>query len=172
MALRFAQLVEGIGHFARNDRIRTNAGRAAVVRAIDEPVEHGIEQVGGSSYTPGKLLRHAVNGIASQSDRLLRLSIYVGFAFTAIAAVAIVVIIEEYFRVGFRPGWPSLFVLILFSTGLILSSIGILGVYIGKIFEQVKFRPLYHIDEATDADTVAQVAQLRASRTTANVADQ
>ena len=45
------------------------------------------------------------------------------------------------------PGWASLIVIILFASGLILFSIGILGIYIGKIFEQSKGRPLYLIDK-------------------------
>jgi hypothetical protein len=44
-------------------------------------------------------------------------------------------------------GWPSLITAILFSSGVILVVVGILGVYIGEIFKQVKNRPLYIIDE-------------------------
>jgi hypothetical protein len=52
-----------------------------------------------------------------------------------------------FFISGFQSGWASLFVLISLSTGLILISIGILGLYLGEMFEQVKNRPQYIIDE-------------------------
>ena len=52
-----------------------------------------------------------------------------------------------YFIKGFKEGWTSLMVLILFTTGAILISIGILGIYLGKALEQAKGRPLYIIDE-------------------------
>ena len=60
---------------------------------------------------------------------------------------AIIYIVILYFYHGFQSGWASTVVLITFSTGLILMSLGIVGIYIGKIFEQTKDRPLYLIDE-------------------------
>jgi len=56
------------------------------------------------------------------------------------------------FFVPYQIGWPSLFILILFCTGIILLVIGIVGLYIGKIFEQVKNRPLYLILEEVESD--------------------
>ena len=61
--------------------------------------------------------------------------------------MGIVVVVTKYFISGFQSGWASLFVLISLSTGLILTSIGILGMYVAKMFEQVKNRPQYIIDE-------------------------
>jgi dolichol-phosphate mannosyltransferase len=48
-----------------------------------------------------------------------------------------------YFLHGFREGWTSTIVLVLLSTSVVLLAIGAIGVYVGKIFEQVKQRPLY-----------------------------
>ena len=93
------------------------------------------------------MLSLALQGITSHSTKLLKLSIYVGFFIAFFAFLVGITIIILYFAIGFYPGWPSLFVTIAFATGLILMSNGIIGIYIGKMFEQSKDRPLYIIEE-------------------------
>ncbi len=110
-------------------------------------IQHENRFEGKSSYNLKKLVEHALVGIIYQSDKLLRISIYVGFSFSLLSIMGIVVVVTKYFISGFQSGWASLFVLISLSTGLILTSIGILGMYIAKMFEQVKNRPQYIIDE-------------------------
>ncbi|NBP06728.1 MAG: glycosyltransferase, partial [Bacteroidetes bacterium] len=58
-------------------------------------------------------------------------------------------VIKSFYH-RFEVGWPSIVVLILFTTGIILFMLGITGIYIGKIFDQVKERPLYIIQESTE----------------------
>jgi len=111
------------------------------------PVEHRERFAGKSSYNFPKLMKMALQGWTSHSDKLLRFSIYGGFLLSLVTFILGIVIIIRYFLHGFQPGWPSLFVGLLFSTGLILMSIGITGIYIGKIFEQVKNRPLYIVEK-------------------------
>ncbi len=115
---------------------------SAIVEVI-----HGKSQRGGSSYTFRRLLQLSIDGIVSQSHKLLYLSISIGFVFCMIAMASIIYLVVMYFVHGFKEGWASTMVLMLFSTGVILMSLGILGIYIGKIFDQVKQRPLYIIDE-------------------------
>jgi dolichol-phosphate mannosyltransferase len=110
-------------------------------------ITHNARFDGKSSYNFTKLVNHALVGIIYQSDKLLRFGIYIGFIFSLFSLISIVFIIVNYLISGYQPGWASLFVLISFSTGLILMGIGILGLYIGKIFEQVKNRPQYIISE-------------------------
>jgi dolichol-phosphate mannosyltransferase len=111
------------------------------------PVEHRERFEGKSTYSVSKLFFTAIQGWTSYSDKLLRLSIYSGLAISAITLLVGIYIVVSYFMKSFQPGWPSLIVAILFSTGLILMSIGITGIYIGKIFEQTKQRPLFIIDK-------------------------
>jgi glycosyltransferase involved in cell wall biosynthesis len=115
-------------------------------------IEQSKRFEGRSSYTFKKLFHHAISGITSQSDKLLRISISIGLSMTFISFLAIVIVIILYFHQGFLSGWTSLFVLLLFSTGMILTSIGIAGIYIGKIFDQVKNRPLYLISNEIKSD--------------------
>ena len=110
-------------------------------------IQHRKRFEGKSSYNFKKLMEHAIVGIVYQSDKLLRLSIYLGFLFSTIALIAIIVVVIKYFVSGFKPGWASIIVLILLSTGLLLTAIGVLGLYLGKVFEQVKQRPQYVIDK-------------------------
>jgi dolichol-phosphate mannosyltransferase len=109
-------------------------------------IHHDERFEGKSSYTFGKLVAHAINGITSQSDKLLRISITVGFSCFALSLLWVFTLFVLYFTHGLVPGYTSLMAVILLSTGLILMSIGIAGIYIGKIFEQVKGRPLYFIE--------------------------
>ena len=110
-------------------------------------VTHSNRLEGKSSYNLKKLLSHALIAIIYQSDKLLRFSIYTGFVFSIISFTGIITILIRYFTLGLLTGWTSIVVIILLGTGLILISVGILGLYIGKIFEQVKNRPQYIIDE-------------------------
>jgi len=110
-------------------------------------IEHQKRFEGKSSYSLNKLINHAMVGIIYQSDRLLKLSIQFGFILSLLSLISIVYIIINYFIVGFQPGWTSLFVIITFFAGVILTAIGILGLYIGKMFDQVKNRPQYIIDK-------------------------
>lgn len=110
------------------------------------PVEHRERFEGSSTYSISKLFSTALQGWTSYSDKLLRISIYTGFIISFLSLIAGISIMISYYLLMYQPGWPSLIVAILFSTGLILMSIGIAGIYIGKIFEQTKGRPLYLIE--------------------------
>ena len=110
-------------------------------------IEHRKRYEGKSSYSFKKLINHAIVGIVYQSDKLLRLSIYFGFIISLISTISIGVVIAKYFISGFQSGWTSLFVLVSFFAGVLLIAIGVLGLYVGKMFEQVKNRPQYLIDK-------------------------
>jgi len=110
-------------------------------------VEHNSRFEGESSYTLSKLIKHASFGITSQSDKLLKTSIISGFILSILSLIWVLTLIFIYFKNGLQPGYTSLMAVIALSTGLILISIGICGIYIGKIFEQVKQKPLYIIEK-------------------------
>lgn len=111
-------------------------------------IEHEKRFEGRSSYSFSKLMKHAINGITSQSDKLLRLSVTVGFVMFLLSTIWAFVIVLRYFTTGLLSGYTSTIVTQLIGTGLILMSIGIMGIYVGKIFEQVKERPLFIVDKS------------------------
>ena len=106
---------------------------------------------GTTKYPLPKMLRFAVDGITSFSDIPLRFAAYFGFFVSAVAFVyAIVVIVAKLFRVnapGYTPGWASTIVAVVFLGGVQLISLGIIGEYLGRIYDQVKGRPLYLVSD-------------------------
>jgi polyisoprenyl-phosphate glycosyltransferase len=108
--------------------------------------EHGKRPLGTSSYSMGTLLRLAAEGIFFQTATLLRWIVYFGFAVATAGLLLAVALIVLAVVVNPPPGWASLAVLLLLVGGFIIVSTGVTGLYIGKIFQQVKGRPLYVVD--------------------------
>ena len=111
---------------------------------------HQQRHSGRSSYTFGKLLSHAIDGVLFQQTVFLRWIVGLGFLFALTGlAVAGFLAWRAIFHTAL-PGWTSLVVLILVCTGTILVSLGVIGIYVGKIFDQAKQRPLYVVDVVAD----------------------
>jgi polyisoprenyl-phosphate glycosyltransferase len=117
---------------------------------------------GRSSYNLRALIRLAMDGIFFQTTVLLHWIVYLGFVVALLGLVTAVVFVYIYLTHSPfpLPGWTSLSVLILTIGGFIIISTGVTGLYIGKIFQQVKGRPLYVIDESA-TDAVAESTPLR-----------
>lgn len=111
---------------------------------------HQQRTIGESSYTFSRLLRHALDGLFFQSTVLLRWIVTLGLAFAAIGLLLAVYFVLHYLTRGSVAGWTSVVVLLLTCTGVILTSLGVTGLYIGKIFEQTKQRPLYVVDRVLE----------------------
>jgi len=111
---------------------------------------HAERLEGESSYTVGKLVKHAFDGIFFQTTVLLRWIVYLGFLVSLSGVLLAAYFIYDYFTRSIYPGWTSIVVLTLVIGGFIITSTGIAGLYIGKIFDQVKQRPLYVVDRVVD----------------------
>ncbi|SFE82970.1 glycosyltransferase family 2 protein [Alteribacillus iranensis] len=113
-------------------------------------VEHHERVHGKSSYNLSKLVNLAIDGIVSQSNKPLRLSIKFGFLLAVGAVIYGLYLMYQYFFM-FKPvpGWTSLMVSIYFVGGLLFANLGMIGLYIGKVFDEVKKRPLYIIEESS-----------------------
>lgn len=109
--------------------------------------EHAERFAGRSSYTFGSLLRVATDGLFFQTTALLRWIVYVGFAMAASSLALAALFVYVYLTRVAYPGWTSLSVLLLLIGGFILISVGLTGLYLGKVFEQVKGRPLFLVDQ-------------------------
>lgn len=108
------------------------------------PFDRPPRFAGESKYTLGGLFRLALDGILALSKLPLRLATYLGFAISGISFVAAVLFVVE--RLAGRAmvqGWASTVVIILFLGGVQLLTIGIIGEYLGRIYDEVKQRPLY-----------------------------
>lgn len=95
-----------------------------------------------------KLINLAIDGITSFSTTPLRISSFFGVIISAIAFIYLVVVIFKAAFFGDAvAGYPSLMAVVLFLGGVQLLSLGVIGEYIGRIFKEVKQRPLYYIEE-------------------------
>ncbi len=112
--------------------------RHAVVEVNRDP-----RYEGKSSYTFKKRLAMAFDLLTSQSDKILRLTVGIGFFMTLISLLAIIIIVIQYFTIHVSPGWTSIVVSNFLIGGLMIMTIGIVGIYVGNIFMQTKERPLY-----------------------------
>jgi glycosyltransferase involved in cell wall biosynthesis len=126
--------------------------------SIDIP--HAERYAGDSAYTFGTLVKFAFDGLFFQTTTLLRWSTYIGFAASLFGVLLAGFFIVNYFLENTYPGWTSLAVLILVIGGLTITTVGVAGLYIGKIFTQVKDRPLYVIDHVVPASAAASEDRL------------
>lgn len=107
----------------------------------------------GSSYTLKKLLKLAFHSIIADSNKPLRMAVQLGFTISALSFfLALYNVIAYFFDLAIVRGYTTTIFSIWFATGMILSMLGILGLYIGKIFDQVKQRPIYIVMETVNAD--------------------
>jgi dolichol-phosphate mannosyltransferase len=118
--------------------------------------EHGARHSGESSYSVRALIRLALEGVFFQTATLLRWIVYLGFGVAFAGLVLAIGLVVLAIVVDPPPGWTSLAVLVLLVGGFIIVSTGITGLYIGKIFQQVKSRPLYLIDTELNGAEIAR----------------
>lgn len=103
---------------------------------------------GKSKYSLIKLIRFAFSGSVSFSRKPLRLASFFGLIFAIFGFFFIVwTVFEYYFGVPFPAGWATVVILLSVFGGLQLLFLGIVGEYIGAIFDEIKARPHYLIDE-------------------------
>ena len=109
---------------------------------------------GEAKYTFGKSLALAVNGIVSLSKAPLRVATWFGLIVSAASFLLAVFYVIKKLTVGFPiRGWASTVVIMLFLGGVQLVTIGIIGEYISRIYDEVKRRPLYVVREFDNLDT-------------------
>ena len=110
-------------------------------------------QAGHSKYTLGRMLSLALDGITSFSVKPIYYIIYLGLAFLLISLAIGIYVIHALVAGTAVPGWSSLILSVWFVGGMVLISIGVVGAYIGKIYTEVKRRPLYNIKESLLGET-------------------
>ena len=98
---------------------------------------------GSTKYTLAKMMRFSLDAISSFSDRPLQLATLLGFAISGLALIAIPVVVVLKIIGSYLPGFSTVEVTILLLGGIQLITIGIFGEYVGRIYDEVKGRPLY-----------------------------
>lgn len=117
-------------------------------KQISLPYNRLPRNAGDTTFNYWKLWNFAIEGITSFSIAPLQIAMYLGILSSLFAFIYTIVIIGKTLIFGADvPGYPSMMVTILFFGGVQLMSIGILGEYIGRIYNEVKQRPLYIVQE-------------------------
>lgn len=109
--------------------------------AID--VEHNERHEGKSSYNFKRRMKMAMEILVSQSDKILRFTVLLGFIITLLSIFGAIALVIAYFFFNILSGWTSTVVIMCLFGGIIEMSIGLVGIYVGNIFMQSKGRPLY-----------------------------
>jgi glycosyltransferase involved in cell wall biosynthesis len=125
-------------------------------RQIAVPYDRDPRFAGESKWNYLKLWTFSIEGITSFTTAPLKVATYVGLIVAVLALIFGVIIIYETLAHGNPvPGYPSLMVVVLFLGGVQLTTIGILGEYVGRISDETKGRPLYLVRDRKIADTAA-----------------
>lgn len=145
---------------AMRERLRFFGGLVAWMgyptSSID--VQHDERLAGQSTYTWRKLWKLASETIIAYSDKPLRLAIRFGFTISVLAfTYGSYIIYRALVHGASITGWSSLIVSLYFLGGIVISILGMIGVYLGKTFDEVKQRPLYIVRRTTLDDTPGQL---------------
>lgn len=150
------QAIEALRHMG--ERARFSKGLYAWVgfKSIGVPFEVADRAFGQSKFSYGKLTRFAFDGLTSFSTLPLMVWTFVGTFVSVAALVMAIYFVSRTWLYGVDvPGYASLIVSILFFSGIQLLSLGIIGEYIGRIFAEVKRRPLYIVADRIGAPNPA-----------------
>lgn len=137
------------------------------------PYQRDPRYAGETKYTFGKMLRFSLDAISSFSHRPLQLATLLGFMISTLAFIAIPVVVVLRLLGSYLPGFSAITIVVLLLGGIQLIAIGIIGEYVGRIYDEVKGRPLYLVrsrlnmpDEEPSAapmpEAEARQAQLKA----------
>jgi len=112
-------------------------------------VQHAARREGRSSYRFRTRMQVALDGAISFSNRPLYFSVLLGAAISLASGAWVTFIFVHFFFVSRTTpqGWPSLMAVTTFIGGLILFNLGVIGLYIGRVYDQVKQRPVYVVDQ-------------------------
>lgn len=104
-------------------------------------------KAGKSKYSMSKMLNLALDGITSFTAKPMMSIIHIGLIFTLVSLFLVAYVLIKFFSGDVVQGWSSLMISIWFVGGVLLISLGVIGIYVGRVFTEVKHRPLYTISD-------------------------
>jgi len=115
--------------------------------------ERATRGSGQSGYTLSRLIAQAVSGMVFSTTRVLHGVIYTGIVMAGAGLLLAVIVILGWLLRGALPGWTSLIVVQLLIGGVMTLCMGVTGLYVGRIFEASRQRPLYFVQDRLDAES-------------------
>lgn len=134
-------------------------------KSVGIPFKVNKRRAGRSKYSIGRMVRFGLQGVVSFSKGPLQASAVVGFLFAAFGFLYALITVVQFFILGsFPSGWTTIIILISIFSGIQLVFLGVIGEYIGAIFDEVKGRPHYIIDELINFPSAKKGQSLEISR--------
>jgi glycosyltransferase involved in cell wall biosynthesis len=143
------KVVLGFRRYREQDRSFPMIMRRLGFERATVDVAHAPRFAGATSYNLRKLLAFALQNVVAASTRPLVMSVQFGL-FIAVASLGFsAYVLTQYLRHRIMvPGWATLALLLSFLFGLLFIQLGVIGLYLGRTFEQARNRPLYHVADA------------------------
>lgn len=142
------KVVDAFNNFPENARFYGTTIKWLGFKKSQIEADHGTRFSGKPSYTIKKRIKLASDIIIAFSERPLKFAVNIGITISTISVIGAAWIIFRALNYGYSvTGWTSLMFSIFFFSGILLVVLGIIGIYIGRIFQEVKRRPLYVISE-------------------------
>jgi glycosyltransferase involved in cell wall biosynthesis len=116
------------------------------------PFAREPRSAGRTKYTLARMLRFSFDAITSFSNRPLQLATFLGFVCSLLAFLAIPLTVVARYANIYERGVPSTIVVVLLLGGIQLITVGIIGEYVGRIYDEVKHRPLYVVRDRINAE--------------------
>jgi polyisoprenyl-phosphate glycosyltransferase len=116
------------------------------------PFAREARSAGRTKYTLSRMLRFSFDAITSFSNRPLQLATFLGFACSVLAFIAIPLTVVARYANIYERGVPTTIVVVLLLGGIQLITLGIIGEYVGRIYDEVKNRPLYVVRDRINAE--------------------
>jgi polyisoprenyl-phosphate glycosyltransferase len=149
------KVVEAFKKFPENSRFYGSTIKWLGFSRSYIEAEHGRRFSGKPSYTIRKRLNLAFDIILAFSDRPLKFAIGLGLFLSGVSFLILIWVLIGYMSWGFTViGWPSLIASIFLSSGAILVVLGVIGIYLGRVFNEVKSRPLYLVEDKVNMENV------------------
>ena len=112
---------------------------------------------GVTKYPLTKMIKFAMDGITTFSYKPLKLATHLGFGISVLSFLYLLIVLyQRLFTDTTTTGWASMVAIVLFSQGIVLMVLGLMGEYIGRIFEEMKGRPIYIVKEILNDEVEAE----------------
>ena len=148
-ALMDKKVVKALRNYQENDPFLRGLITLVGFKRIELYYKEDERIAGKTKYSISNMIRLGLSGITSFSNAPLYLSFYLGSAIVFLSLLYSIIVLYEVLVIGLTiPGWASTILIITFLGGVQLFSIGLLGIYISKIFLETKRRPNYIIDNS------------------------
>lgn len=127
-------------------------------RQTGVPYRREARHAGETKYPYRKMVKFAIDGITSFSNAPLKLASWLGYLASFLAFLYLASVFVQKAMGGTVQGWATIMVALLFLGGVQLICLGIIGEYIGRIFNEIKPRPMYIVEQIHSADEAQKVA--------------